>query len=380
MTLGVFGLVTAEFLPASLLTPMANDLGINEGMAGQAVSATAIVALVTCLLIATLTRRYDRRQVLLAFSVLLIASNILVAMAPNLGFLIIGRVLLGIALGGFWTMSAAVVMRLVPEHLVPRALSIMLSGVSAATVFAAPLGSYLGDIIGWRNIFFLAGGLGAIALIVQFATLPKLAPRGHSSLRTLFEVMMRPRMRFGMVAAMLIFTGHFAMFTYVRPFLENVTGVAVSGVSGILLGFGIANFFGTYLGGMLLERSMRLTLAVMPIIMGITGLGLASLQGGTPVADAALVAIWGVAFGAVPVGWSTWITRTVPDEAESGGGLLVAAIQFAIALGAALGGAIYTASGALGVFGLSGCLLLVAGAVVLLGLRTAPQASAQNEA
>ncbi|AUG53457.1 MFS transporter [Thalassospira marina] len=378
MTLGVFGLVTAEFLPASLLTPMASDLAISEGVAGQAVSATAVIALITCLLIATIIRKLDRRYVLLGFSVLLIASNVIVAIAPSISFLILGRVLLGVALGGFWTMSAAVVMRLVPEHLVPRALSIMLSGVSAATVFAAPVGSYLGDIVGWRNIFLIASGLGVIALLVQFATLPKLPPRGHGSLRTLFEVMLRPRMRFGMVAAMLIFTGHFAMFTYVRPFLENVTGVAVSGVSGILLGFGIANFFGTYLGGMLLERSMRLTLAVMPVVMGIAGLGLATMQGGAPLADAALVAVWGVAFGAVPVGWSTWITRTVPDEAESGGGLLVAAIQFAIALGAALGGVVYNASGALGVFSISGFLLVMAGVVVAMGLRTSAVTAEQN--
>ncbi|OSQ35742.1 MFS transporter [Thalassospira mesophila] len=378
MTLGVFALVTAEFLPASLLTPMARDLGINEGMAGQAVSATAIVALITCLLIATLTRRFDRRQVLLGFSVLLIISNILVAIAPNLEFLIMARVLLGIALGGFWTMAAAVVMRLVPEHLIPRALSILFSGVSVATVFAAPLGSFLGDIIGWRNIFLLAGGLGVIALMVQFATLPKLAPSGHASLRTLFEVMTRPRMRFGLIMTMLIFTGHFAMFTYVRPFLENVTGVAVSGVSGILLGFGIANFLGTYLAGVLIERNLKLTLTVMPVIMGLAGLGLATLQGDAPVADAILIAIWGMAFGAMPVGWSTWITRTVPDEAESGGGLLVASIQFAIAIGAALGGVIYNASGALGVFSVSGVLLLTTGVMVAMGLRTAPIAVEQN--
>jgi predicted MFS family arabinose efflux permease len=380
MTLGVFGLVTAEFLPASLLTPMAHDLAITEAMAGQAVSATAIIALITCLLIATLTRRFDRRYVLLGFSILLIISNILVAIAPNLEFLIMGRVLLGIALGGFWTMAAAVVMRLVPEHLIPRALSILFSGVSIATVFAAPLGSFLGDIIGWRNIFLLTGGVGVVVLIVQFATLPRLAPQGHGSLRTLFEVMIRPRMRFGLILTMLIFTGHFAMFTYVRPFLENVTGVAVSGVSGILLGFGMANFLGTYLGGALIERNLKLTLSVMPVIMGLAGLGLATLQGSAPIGDAILIAIWGMAFGSMPVGWSTWITRTVPDEAESGGGLLVAAIQFAIALGAALGGVVYTASGALGVFSISGCLLLVAGVVVAMGLRTAPLAAEQNEA
>ncbi|HCK18421.1 MAG TPA: MFS transporter, partial [Thalassospira sp.] len=131
MTLGVFGLVTAEFLPVSLLTPMADDLRITEGMAGQAMSATAVMALITSLLTATVTRKIDRRYVLLGFSVLLIAANIMIAQAPNYAILLAGRVLLGVALGGFWTMSAAIIMRLVPEKNVPRALAILFSGVSA---------------------------------------------------------------------------------------------------------------------------------------------------------------------------------------------------------------------------------------------------------
>ncbi|SDL79131.1 Predicted arabinose efflux permease, MFS family [Modicisalibacter muralis] len=368
MMLGVFGMVTAEFLPASLLTPMAADLGISEGLAGQAVSATAVLAFVTSLLISSATRRIDRRYVLLGFSVLLIISNLLVAYASNLAFLLLGRVFLGIALGGFWTMSAATIMRLVPESLIPRGLSIMLSGVSAATIFAAPVGSYLGGTIGWRNVFLLAAVLGFFALAVQFATLPRMAPRGQASLRTLFEVMVRPRMKFGMVAVLLIFSGHFALFTYVRPFLEDVTGVAATGVSAILLGFGVANFAGAYLGGLMLERNMRLTLAVMPLVMGIIGFSLAS-TGSTPVIVGVLIAFWGLAFGTVPVAWSTWITRTVPDEAESGGGLLVAAIQLAIAFGASAGGALLNFGGVTGVFSVSGLVLMLAALFISLGLK-----------
>lgn len=170
MTLGVFGLVTAEFLPASLLTPMAADLGVTEGVAGQTVTVTAAVALVTSLLIATATRGIDRRHVLLGFSLLLVASNLLVALAPNLSLLLLGR-LLGVALGGFWSMSMATVLRLVPEALVPRALSLIFCGVSAATIAAAPLGSYFGDLLGWRNVFLLAALMGVVALVAQFLTL-----------------------------------------------------------------------------------------------------------------------------------------------------------------------------------------------------------------
>ncbi|MCQ4631305.1 MFS transporter [Shinella lacus] len=371
MTLGVFGLVGAEFLPASLLTPMAADLRISEGMAGQAVTATAAVALVTSLLITVVTRKLDRRLVLIGLSVLLIFSNLLVAMSSNLAMLLVGRVLLGMALGGFWTLSAATMMRLVPEAVVPKALSVMFLGVSAATVFAAPVGSYVGDIVGWRNVFLGAAVLGALALVVQLATLPSLPPRGHSRFGTLIEVLARPGVGFAMFAILLVFTGHFAFFTYIRPFLENVTGVGVEGVSAVLLGFGIATFFGNYLGAVLLERSMRLTLTIMPVVMGALALSL-SMFGGDLVADAAMVALWGLAFGAVPVAWSTWITRAVPDEAESAGGLFVAAINFAIATGAAAGGALFDANGVSSVFVASGVVLFLAAITIVSAVHTRP--------
>ncbi|MEN2977342.1 MFS transporter [Tistrella bauzanensis] len=363
MALGVFGLVTAEFLPASLLTPMAADLGVTEGLAGQAVTATAAVGLVTSLVIAAATRRLDRRYVLLGFTGLLVASNLLVAVAPDLGLLIAARVLLGVALGGFWTMSAATVMRLVPEAMVPKALSMVFAGVSAATVAAAPLGSFLGDLLGWRMVFLMAAGLGLLAFMVQFATLPRMAPTGTTRLGTLVLVLRRPRIGAGMIAVLLVFTGHFAVFTYLRPFLETVTGVGITGISAILLGFGAANFVGTGLAGPLIARNLKAVLLAMPVLMVALGLGLVWF-GGSVAGDAAMLALWGMAFGAVPVAWSTWLTRAVPDEAESAGGLIVAAIQLAIATGAAAGGLIFDANGATGVI-LAATLVLAMAALLI---------------
>jgi predicted MFS family arabinose efflux permease len=373
MALGVFALVTAEFLPASLLTPMAADLGLTEGLAGQAVTTTAVVAFLTSLLISAATQRVDRRWVLLGFSTLLVASNLMVAFAPGFPLLLVGRVLLGIALGGFWSMSAAIAMRLVPEALVPRALSMIFSGVSAATILAAPVGSYLGEVAGWRSVFLLAAGVAAVALVVQMATLPSMAPNGATRLRTLAEVLARPGIGLGMLAVMLVFTGHFAFFTYIRPFLETVTRVGIDAVSAMLLGFGVANFVGTLLAGPIIERNLRLTLLSMPLFMGVLGLALVGL-GAVPIAAAIMVTLWGLAFGAVPVAWSTWLTRTAPEQAESAGGLLVAAIQLAISIGAAAGGAVFDLSGATGVFGTAGLVLLLAAAIILTGVRSRPVA------
>ena len=360
-------MVTAEFLPASLLSPIARTLDISEALAGQAVTTTAVVALFAGLLAAVATRGQDRRRVLMGFSGLLILSDLLVAAAPNLPLLMLARVLLGVALGGFWSMATAIAMRLVPPAMVPRALSLVFSGVSVATIVAVPLGSWLEGLYGWRVVFVLAAGIGLVALALQAATLPRLANLGSARLATLLDVLRRPGIGLGMACVVLVFSGHFGLFTYVRPFLEHVGGAGVDGIALTLMGFGLANFAGTLLAGVLLERSLRLTLALMPLLIAAAGLGLAGLRAGLPL-DASLVALWGFAFGTMPVAWSTWLARAVPDEAESGGGLIVAAVQLAITFGAAGGGVIYALAGVEGVFATGGALMLATTAAILFSV------------
>ncbi|PYE29986.1 putative MFS family arabinose efflux permease [Rhizobium sp. PP-F2F-G38] len=366
--LGVSSLTAAEMLPVSLLTPMGTDLGITEGMAGQAVTATAVVALVTSIFIAVTTRGLDRRTLLLWLSAIQILSNLTVAFAPNLFVLLIGRMFLGLSLGGFWALSAALAMRLVPEDAVPKAFSIIFGGVSVATVAAAPIGSYLGSVIGWRGVFTAAAVLAIIGFVWQFVSLPSMPSRGKARLATLFHVLKRPRIGLGMSAVVLVFAGHFAFFTYLRPFLETVTNAGVNGVTLILLAFGIGSFVGTSASGWLLKTNLWLTLWLVPLLMSALAIA-AVILGGSAILISVIVALWGFSFGTIPVGWSTWLTRTVPDEAESGGGLLVAAIQIAMTIGAALGGAIVDVSGITVVFVFSAAILLAATVAALIALQ-----------
>ena len=368
LALGVAGLITSEFLPVSLLTPMAHDLAITEGVAGQAISITAVVAMVASLLIAVVTKRQDRRWVLLSFSVLQVLSNGLVAFAPNFLVLTIGRFLLGLAIGGFWAMSAAVAMRLVPAKDVPKALSTIFGAVSVATVVAAPLGSFLGGLLGWRLVFELAAGLGALSFIWQALTLPAMAPDQPTGLGTLVQLLKRRSVWPGMLATLFVFMGYATFFTYLRPFLETVTGVSLNTLTTILLGFGLANLAGTVLAQHLLSRHLTRTLILMPLLMGGVVAGLV-LFGRQPVVASVLVAFWGTTFGVVQVGWPTWLTRTLPDEAESGGGLQVAIVQLAITIGAALGGLLFDLTGAVGVYVGSSVVTLVAGLAAWLAFR-----------
>jgi predicted MFS family arabinose efflux permease len=376
IALGVAGLIIAEFLPAGMLTPMASDLGITEGVAGQAVTATSVFAVITSLLLAFVTRTLNRRHVLLSLSVLLVCSNFLVAYAASFPILLIGRVLLGIALGGFWSMAAATAARLVPEAQLPKALAIIFGGSSFASVFAAPLSSFLGNVIGWRHVFLLSGGLSLAALIMQALTIPSLKPTGKTEFNTLFKVLKKPQFASGMLAVALVFCGHFAAFTYIRPFLEHTTSVGANALSAILLAFGVANFVGTSFGGAMVAKNLRCAQLLLPLLLSAAGLGL--LAFGTSVsATTALISLWGVLMGPVSVIWSAWVARQVPEHAETAGGVFIASIQLSAAVGALAGGSVFDALGSTGVFTLSALswflsALVVGGLikVMAIGART----------
>ena len=377
MALGAFVLVAAEFMPVSLLTPIAADLRISEGQAGQSIAVSGAFALITSLLIARLAGRLDRKLLLLGLTFLMIVSGTIAAFAPNYTVFMIGRAFIGMAIGGFWSMSAAIAMRLVPHDQVPRALAIVNGGNALATVVAAPLGSFLGSMIGWRGAFFCLIPFAAIAFAWKWASLPSMRPSGDARAGGVFGLLKRPAIALGMTAVSLLFMGQFALFTYLRPFLETVTKVDVSTLSLMLLGVGVAGVVGTTLiGALLKEHSMYRTLIVMPLLMAAIALALLAFGGSTPMV-ALLLGLWGLVATAAPVGWWTWLARSLPQDAEAGGGLIVAVVQLAIALGATVGGMLYDASGYRFTFGASAVVLLLAALFALLAGRAAGRATAE---
>lgn len=356
--MGVTSLIAAEFIPISLLTPIAQDLGVTEGMAGQTVTAVGVFAVLASLLLAPLTRNIDRRHVLLSFSVLLIASNVLVALAPSYPVLLVGRALLGICVGGFWSLASAVTLQLVPTKDVPKALSIVYAGVSVATIISLPLASWLGHLLGWRKVFLLAACMGAAALLWQFRALPSLPARQGGGFRNMSALFRRGWVMAGIGATVFSYGGYHVFFTYLRPFLEHDLALGSEALSLVLLLFGVANCAGTFLAGALLGRYFRPAMYAVPFALAATAVLLLLREGS--MSGAILAVAWGFVFGFIPVGWSTWIARTLADQAELAGGVSVAAIQFAIGLAAAVGGMIFDGSGINGIFMAAVALLLAA--------------------
>lgn len=361
-------LITVEFLPVSLLTPMAQDLGISEGLAGQSVTTTAFVAMFASLFITSMIRSTDRRYVVILFSVLLTVSCLLVSFANSFALLLVGRACLGLALGGFWAMSASLTMRLVPMRVVPKALSVIFGAVSIALVIAAPLGSFLGGVIGWRNVFNAAAVMGVLCTLWVLKVLPSLPGEAPHQQQNMFGLLKRPGVMAGMCAIFMAFAGQFAFFTYIRPVYMTLAGFDVDGLTLVLLSFGIASFIGTSLSSVILRRSVKAALTAAPLVLA-TSATVLVLWGESQVVASAVAIIWGFAFALIPVGWSTWITRSLSDQAEKAGSIQVAVIQLANTCGAAIGGVALDHLGLLSPVVISGALMLLTGLLVAVKVR-----------
>jgi predicted MFS family arabinose efflux permease len=370
MSLAAFVLVASEFMPVSLLTPIAADLHITEGQAGQGISVSGLFALFASLLIASVAARVDRKPLLLSLTVLMIISGTVVAFAPNYWVFMIGRALIGVAIGGFWSLSAATAMRLVPEDQITRAMAIVNGGNALATVIAAPLGSFLGALIGWRGAFLCVIPVAVIASAWLLFSLPAMKSQSGSGTGNVFKLMKSLPVALGMVAVSVFFMGQFMLFTYLRPFLETVTHVSVSTLSLMLLVLGLAGLAGTFLIEAFLKNGLHRTLIVIPILMAVIALALVSF-GSSAATTTVLLGLWGLVATAAPVGWWTWLARTLPEAAEAGGGLMVAIIQLAIASGATVGGLVFDLSGYRATFELSAALLGVAAVLAFLAARSA---------
>ncbi|WP_294911298.1 MFS transporter [Tatumella sp. UBA2305] len=376
MTLCVFALIASEFMPVSLLTPMAQTLHVTEGMTGQGIAISGAFAVVTSLFISVLAGTLNRKTLLLGLTCIMAISGAVIAMAPNYLIYMAGRALIGIVVGGFWSMSAATAMRLVPVHRVPLALAIFNSGNALATVVAAPLGSWLGSVVGWRGAFFCLVPVAIIAFIWQLLSLPSMpVTRQVAASRNVFTLFRRRVVRLGMLGVGIFFMGQFTLFTYIRPFLETVTRVDAATVTLVLLVIGVAGFIGTTLIGRVLKRGFYPTLMAIPVLMAITAMALIAFGSQVAIVTA-LLGLWGLISTAAPVGWWAWVPRTFPQNAEAGGGLMVAMVQLSIALGSTVGGLLFDHHGYQSTFLASAAMLIIA--TVLIFLTSRADTSAAN--
>ncbi|MDR6406642.1 UNVERIFIED_ORG: putative MFS family arabinose efflux permease [Burkholderia sp. 1595] len=337
VAIGAFAFVTTEFLPVGLLPRIAAELGVLPGTAGLMVTVPGVIAAISAPGLMLVAGRMDRRQVFLLLTALLLASNLISAFAPSFVVMLIGRALLGAALGGFWTLATAASARLVRPKDSAKAMATILTGVTCATVIGVPLGTFIASFASWRASFMATGVLVALALVAQFVFVPSLPSSAALRLRDLVGLLRRPHPRKSMLMVALVFGAHFSSYTYITPFLLRNANLTMPTITWLLLGFGLIGFISNFAVSSTVTRNLKISLGVMIALLMFALVSLPLLQH-SPLGVGALVLAWGIAFGALPLCFSIWIQRATPDSPEAGSALFVSIIQVAIALGSLVGG------------------------------------------
>jgi predicted MFS family arabinose efflux permease len=336
VAVGTFAIITSQLIPVGLISEIGADLGLSNGMVGRMVTVPGLVAAVAAPVLAVAARRLDRRVALWILTGFLIVSNLIATLASDFTVLLAGRVLHGISLGGFWALAVSLGGRLMPEN-AARATAVIFAGVSLATVFGVPAGTFIGHLAGWRAAFAVTGILGVIVLVAQVVLLPRLVPDHAVRLADLPALFRNPRARLGLLAVSLVVGGHFAAYTYVAPFLVEVSGFDPSMITTLLLAYGLAGFIGNFAGGALAARSKRGALCGAALLLALVLVALPLLGQSQPMA-LALIAAWGLAYGAIPISLQVWMMSAAPGAPEGGSALLVSVFQLALALGSLAGG------------------------------------------
>ncbi|MFE1295039.1 MFS transporter [Streptomyces sp. NPDC058731] len=339
VTLGLFSIVTTEILPIGLLTSIGSSFTVSDGMAGLMMTMPGLLAAVSAPLVTVATARIDRRLMLCAFMVLLAMANFLAAAAADYWLVLVSRIMVGITIGGFWSIGAGLAERLVPAKSVGRATAVVFSAVPLGSVLGVPAGTFIGDLAGWRVTFVVVGALTIGVLVLLVVVMPALPPAGATRLSVLRTMVHGVNTRFALLLTFLIVLAHFGTYTYVTPFLEEVTDSSSKQITLFLLLYGVAGIAGNFLGGAMVIRRPRVTFGSAAGLIAVVTLLLPFL-GRSAIGAVTLLIIWGVAYGTVPVSSQTWFAKAAPHAPEAASVLFTASFQATFSLGALTGGVV----------------------------------------
>jgi DHA1 family inner membrane transport protein len=385
----VFLSVTSEMIPTGLLPDMSESLGVSEAQIGLLVTVFAFTVVVTSTPLTALTKRWPRHAMIVGILVVLAISNLLTAIAPDYTFVVISRIIGGIAHGMFWSIVGAYAGHLVPKEQIGRAVSITLGGGTLAFVFGVPLGTFAGHVFGWRLSFGFLAVLMLIGAVVVWKFLPAVERDGDAQPRSRRARAGRARdatviaVIMVCIVAAVTMVGHYAFYTFVVPFLTDAVGVPAGSIGGLLFFYGIAGAAGLVLAGSVFGPRPQLGLILALIVTGIAVAGFAAFAAMPVLAIGAFV-VWGLAFGTLPPLLQTRLLHTAsPAFRDTASALYTTAFNVGIGGGALLGAIVFDAGGLLvlpylyiGLLVLSLALVLVIGRVGRVGRTRAAAALA----
>lgn len=337
--LGIFSIVTTEILPIGLLTTIGSSFAVSDGMAGLMMTMPGLLAAISAPVVTVATAHIDRRLMLCVFMLLLAMANFLAAAAPDYWLLLVSRVVVGIVIGGFWSIGTGLAERLVPAASAGRATSVIFSAVPLGSVLGVPAGTFIGDLAGWRTAFVVMGALTVGVLAMLLLVMPPLPPNRTTRLGVLRSMLKGVNTRFALLLTFLAVLAHFGTYTYVTPFLGQVTGAGPRLITVFLLVYGAAGIIGNFLGGAAITRYPRATFGLAAGMIATATL-LLPVLGRWQTGAVALLIVWGIAYGAVPVSSQAWFAKATPDAPEAASVLFTTSFQATLSLGAVAGGVI----------------------------------------
>lgn len=350
LTLSAFAIGTTEFVIVGLLPVIAADLAVSLPSAGLLVSLYALGVAVGAPLLTALSSKMPRKTLLIGLMALFTLGNLLGAMAPDYGSLMLARVLTGMAHGVFFSIGSTIATSLVPKEKAASAIALMFTGLTVALVTGVPLGTFVGQYLGWQAVFYAVAALGFIAMIGSALLVPNNLPQQKSATFVeQLQVLTEPRLLMVYAKTALGYGGSFIAFTYLAAILQDVSGFSTDHIALLMLLYGVSVAIGNIWGGKLADQKGPIA-ALKLIFFGLAAvLLLLSFTAPHPVLAALTVLLWGaVAFGNVP-GLQLYVVRQAqiytPKAVDVASGLNIAVFNLGIAFGAWAGGIVVSQLG-----------------------------------
>ncbi|RTE09951.1 MFS transporter [Paenibacillus whitsoniae] len=342
LAVSAFAIGTTEFISVGLLPLIAEDLHIALTTAGLTVTLYALGVTFGAPVLTSLTSTVSRKTLLLWIMTVFIIGNLLAATAGSVAVLLIARIVSALAHGVFMSIGSTIAADLVPENRRASAIALMFSGLTVATVTGVPLGTYLGQQLGWRAAFFAIAAVGVLALIANLVLVSAKLRRGtKTKLAVQLKLVASPRLLLALAMTALGYGGTFVVFTYLSPLLHDIAGFQESTVALILLVYGIAIAIGNVIGGRAANHKPSKALLIMFLAQAVV---LFVLMFTAPFKVAGLITIFSLgllAFMSVP-GLQIYVVQLAeqfaPEAKDVASAFNIAAFNAGIAIGASLGG------------------------------------------
>lgn len=337
LALGGFGIGLTEFGIVGLLPEIAAEFGVTESVAGLLVSGYALTVAVGAIALTATVVRFDRKTVLVSLMVLFILGNLISAVSPDYLTMLGGRIVAALCHGAFFGVGAVVATKMVKENQQASAISLMFGGLTVATVAGVPLGTFLGQQLGWRSTFWAITVIGVIALVGILLLVPAIEGAKRSNLRHELAAFRKFQVWILILVGILTFGAVVGAFTYIAFTVTEVSGFAAAAVPWLLVAFGVGAFAGNLVGGRIADRALTPSLITLLALL-VAALVLFALTAQNQVTTViGLVLMGAVGIGTAP-GLQLRIMTFAPEAPTMASSANVAALNVGNAFGAWLGG------------------------------------------